>query len=547
MDSGYPDSVNSSPCSREIDSDHRWDARDSVGGFRYRLMCSYGGKIQQRSHDNQLSYVGGDTHILAVDRNIGYASMNAKLSSLWATSVSFKYQLPNEDLDALVSVTNDEDMENMMVEYDRLQKIGDRFSWLRLFVFANKPDCSSQGSLGSVMEETKQDNSFVDALNVGPVSRLSENAPHGPWIHNIPNYSSRLEGIGGKGDCSSAQRGYAADQTNTKEHELYMGRELQQQDVQSAPYSPIIGYSSVDYIASAPARINTSAPHRGSDYRVSKQAEMGVHLGHGFEQDIDSRIQEFQKLQLRQPQDPIAWPVDDNANHNIPGRRIYSDPVRAVNLSNQDMTRPNPVDVAYMTQQQQIQQNPSQSEYYMHDQGSHFVSQSYWQMQEPHGDQQYHPVYFVQAGTPMLQQPMSAIRPMGQPVPGSGGHYNTVQRMSAPMQIYSPEAAPLSNPVTNVLPGAAIQRQNGSDPTEPHRTLIQIPAPVHRGPYTSVPSEPMASDVRVVYRSTAPVPLAHTEPHSYQNVVYEPNARQIYYMQPPPATIPQDQLMNPEM
>ncbi|RVW74823.1 hypothetical protein CK203_053842 [Vitis vinifera] len=31
-----------------------------------------------------------------------------------------KYQLPGEDLDALISVTNDEDLEHMMLEYDRL-------------------------------------------------------------------------------------------------------------------------------------------------------------------------------------------------------------------------------------------------------------------------------------------------------------------------------------------------------------------------------------------------------------------------------------------
>ncbi|GKV27758.1 hypothetical protein SLEP1_g36893 [Rubroshorea leprosula] len=36
------------------------------------------------------------------------------------SNVNVKYQLPNEDLDALISVTTDEDLENMMDEYDRL-------------------------------------------------------------------------------------------------------------------------------------------------------------------------------------------------------------------------------------------------------------------------------------------------------------------------------------------------------------------------------------------------------------------------------------------
>jgi len=603
MESGYPDSVNSSPRSRDADSDQRWEAGDKAGGSLFRLMCSYGGKIQQRSHDNQLSYVGGDTRILAVDRNIRFASMNAKLSSLWGTGVSFKYQLPNEDLDALVSVTNDEDMENMMAEYERLQKMGYRFSRLRLFVFSNKPDgASSQSSLGSLMEETKQENWFVDALNVGPVSR-SETAPH--WTNNMPNYSSGLEGIGVKGDRSSSQRGYVTDQTNSKEEEVYMGRELQRPEVQPATASPIIGYSSVDSIVSAPARIITSAAPQGSDYRGANQAEMGINLGRGLQQDSNLRanskptdsswvpeigglknadrvpntniqkqeqyaaefsvvssspmnerapqqpqlpvpVQEFQKLQLRQPQDPIARPLDDNANPNIPGRRIYSDPERAFNLSNPDMTRPNPTpDQPYMPQQRQYQQNPSPSEYYMHDQGSHFVPQSYWQMQEPHGDHQsayHHPVYFMHAGSPMTTVPS-----MGQPAPGGGGYYNPVQRATAPVQFYNPEAAPLSNPGTTVRAAAGVQRQPGSNPTDQYRAPIQIPASVPKGPYTPVPSGPGVSDARVMYRPTAPVPLAHTDPYSYQNVMYEPNSRQVYYTQAPPAMNPQYQSMNQDM
>jgi len=585
MDTGYPDSLSSSPRSRETDSEQRWDAGDPAGGSRVRLMCSYGGKILPRPHDNQLSYVGGDTRILAVDRNIRFSSMIGKLSSIWGNSVSFKYQLPNEDLDALVSVTNDEDMENMMAEYDRLQKMGYRFSRLRLFVFANKPDgASSQGSLGSLMEETtKRENWFVDALNVGPVSR-SETAPQGgPWMNNMPDYLFGLEGNAVDGDRSAVQRNFVPDQSNSKAaaaQDVYMGRDSQQQpEVQSAPNSPIIGYSSVDSIASAPARMNTAPAPQGSD-----QGETGVNLGRGFEQDSNLRvnanskpvdsspvpevvpvlktadrtantniqkqeqytserppqqqvpIQEFQKLQLRQPQDSIARPVDDNANPNIQGRRIYSDPVRAVNLSNQDMNKPNPVDPAYMPQQQQIQQNPPPSEYYMQEQGSHFVPQSYWQMQEPRGDQQFHPVYFVHSGSPM---PMTAVRPMGQPMPGAGGsYYNPMQRMAAPVQVYSSEAAPLSNPVTTVRAGPTVLRQTGPDPAEPYREPIQIPAPVPKGPYAP---GPVVSDPRVMYRPAVPVPLAHTDPYSYQNVMYEPGPRQVYYTQAAPVMNPQYQ------
>ncbi|XWS21365.1 hypothetical protein CRYUN_Cryun30bG0049300 [Craigia yunnanensis] len=48
----------------------------------------------------------------------------AKLSSLDGrdSEFCFKYRLPGKDLDALISITNDEDLEHMMLEYDRLHR-----------------------------------------------------------------------------------------------------------------------------------------------------------------------------------------------------------------------------------------------------------------------------------------------------------------------------------------------------------------------------------------------------------------------------------------
>ncbi|KAJ0082576.1 hypothetical protein Patl1_10919 [Pistacia atlantica] len=105
LESGTIDSVASSPR-----SDHH-DLHTS----RVRFMCSFGGKILPRPHDNQLRYVGGDTRIVAVHRSTTFSALLTKLSKLaGGSNISVKYQLPNEDLDALISVTTDEDVENMM-------------------------------------------------------------------------------------------------------------------------------------------------------------------------------------------------------------------------------------------------------------------------------------------------------------------------------------------------------------------------------------------------------------------------------------------------
>lgn len=467
MNSGNPDCGHSSLRSRETDSDQRRGARDLANGFRFRLMCSYGGKIQQRSYDNQLSYVGN--YILAVNRRIKFASMKATLSNLWGTGVSFKYQLPNEDLNALVSVTNDEDMENMLAEYDRLRKMGCRFSMMRLFVFPNKPNGSSQSSLGPLIEEWKQEGS-------------SDSSPT-PGIRCV----------------NTADRRANTDIKSQKQYGLEFA------DVSSS-------------------LIKARAP---------------------LQPELQVRIQEFQKPQLRQSPDLIS------PNLNIPGSRICSDAVRAVNLSNQDMTRPSSVNQAYISEQPQILQNPSPPEFYMQDPGSNFVLQGCWQIKEPHGDQQHQTLYFVHAGSSKLQQHMSAVGPMGQPVPGSRGYYNPSQRMPRSVQVCSLEVAgPLSNTMAIIEKGSDStepQRtrtkipafEKGSDPTEPQRTRVKIPAPVSK-----VPWEPIAIDKRIVYKPTAPVLVADTEPYSYQNFVYEPSPRQIYYMQVPPAMNPQYQLVS---
>ncbi|KAK7319526.1 hypothetical protein RJT34_04248 [Clitoria ternatea] len=163
----YPDSGDSSPRSREIDFENPppWDDQQNQN-YKAKFMCSYGGKIQPRTHDNQLSYVGGDTKILAVDRNIKFPAFISKLSALCDATpqdLTFKYQLPGEDLDALISVTNDDDLEHMMHEYDRLYRPSSKPVRMRLFLFtlSSNPNSSSFSS-------TDRDR-FVDALNSGPL------------------------------------------------------------------------------------------------------------------------------------------------------------------------------------------------------------------------------------------------------------------------------------------------------------------------------------------------------------------------------------------
>ncbi|KAE9596000.1 putative PB1 domain-containing protein [Lupinus albus] len=166
-------SRDTSPTSRDAVIDN-----NNHHSYKVKFICCYGGKIQPRPHDNHLSYLGGDTKILAVDRNIKFDSFMFKLSSLANNAnICFKYQLPGEDLDALISVTDDEDLHHMMVEYDRLSRVSPtkpvRMK-LILFPLINNA-VSVSVSVSSPFQNP--DFMFVDALNSAQIPHLERSSP----------------------------------------------------------------------------------------------------------------------------------------------------------------------------------------------------------------------------------------------------------------------------------------------------------------------------------------------------------------------------------
>lgn len=190
----YPDSTDSSPRSREIDFDNPppWDDQNHHNhhqSYKVKFMCSYNGKIQPRPHDNQLTYVNGETKILSVDRGIRFPVLASKLSALCGGGgdVLFKYQLPGEDLDALISVTNEDDLEHMMHEYDRLLRTSSsKPARMRLFLFPS----TSSGGFGSEGSAQSDRDRFVEALNTTTVRSRpeSEKSVTAPTTNNNADF-----------------------------------------------------------------------------------------------------------------------------------------------------------------------------------------------------------------------------------------------------------------------------------------------------------------------------------------------------------------------
>ncbi|GAA0185684.1 non-receptor serine/threonine protein kinase [Lithospermum erythrorhizon] len=81
-----------------------------------KVLCSFGGKLLPRPSDRKFRYVGGETRIIRISKEISWKDLWHKTTAIYNQTHTIKYQLPEEDLEALVTVSSDEDLQNMMEE-----------------------------------------------------------------------------------------------------------------------------------------------------------------------------------------------------------------------------------------------------------------------------------------------------------------------------------------------------------------------------------------------------------------------------------------------
>ncbi|KAK7388550.1 hypothetical protein VNO78_23369 [Psophocarpus tetragonolobus] len=137
---------------------------DSASGRKVKFLCSFGGKILPRPSDGMLRYVGGQTRIISVRRDVSFNDLVQKMVDTYGQVVVIKYQLPEEDLDALVSVSCHDDLENMMEEYEKLvERSPDGSAKLRVFLFSASESEISGGVQFGDLQDTGQ--KYFDAVN----------------------------------------------------------------------------------------------------------------------------------------------------------------------------------------------------------------------------------------------------------------------------------------------------------------------------------------------------------------------------------------------
>ncbi|ESR33831.1 hypothetical protein CICLE_v10006570mg, partial [Citrus x clementina] len=162
---------------------------------KMKFLCSFGGRIFSRPSDGKLRY-----------------ELMRKTSGIYNQPHTIKYQLPGEDLDALISVCSDEDLHHMIEEYQEQERIGGS-QRLRIFLVSlGEPD--SPNSLeGKTTQQTDADNQYVSAVNsmldVSPrrsssgqtlashTTHMGRDSPTVAYISEIKDHSPNSANLGG--------------------------------------------------------------------------------------------------------------------------------------------------------------------------------------------------------------------------------------------------------------------------------------------------------------------------------------------------------------
>ncbi|KAL5205362.1 hypothetical protein ABZP36_033571 [Zizania latifolia] len=151
-----------------------------------KFMCSFGGKVMPRPSDGKLRYVGGVTRLISIPRNFSWNELVQKTLKIFNQPHIIKYQLPDEDLDSLISLSCDEDLQNMMEEYSSLEKVNSS-PRLRIFL-VSQIECEDP-LLDSKSLESEPEYQFVIAVNnLAQLKKsTSSNSLMSPLSHHLDN------------------------------------------------------------------------------------------------------------------------------------------------------------------------------------------------------------------------------------------------------------------------------------------------------------------------------------------------------------------------
>ncbi|KAK3002608.1 hypothetical protein RJ639_022171 [Escallonia herrerae] len=178
---------------------------------KVKLLCSFGGKILHRPGDGKLRYVGGETRIISIRKHLSWEALLKKTLEICDQPHTIKYQLPGEDLDALISVSSDEDLQNMIEEYNGFETL-EGSQRLRIFLVPINESEDAHNLNANTVQQSSSDYQYVVAVNgivdadpsinykgqfqASDSSQLKTNLYRNNNSHCAPHPSSVKEGLG---------------------------------------------------------------------------------------------------------------------------------------------------------------------------------------------------------------------------------------------------------------------------------------------------------------------------------------------------------------
>ncbi|WRX10051.1 PB1 domain - like 1 [Theobroma cacao] len=173
---------------------------DGSQSGKMKFLCSFGGKILPRPSDGKLRYVGGETRIISIQKSLSWEELVSKTSEVYNQPHSIKYQFPGEDLDALISMSSDEDLQNMVEEYHGLGKL-EGSQRLRIFFIPFGEFESTSSVESGTIQQSNPNYQYVVAVNsiVDPNPKRtsdgqclpSEGNQLGPNLDHKPSFHKR--------------------------------------------------------------------------------------------------------------------------------------------------------------------------------------------------------------------------------------------------------------------------------------------------------------------------------------------------------------------
>ncbi|XVF45928.1 hypothetical protein PTKIN_Ptkin02bG0247300 [Pterospermum kingtungense] len=238
-------------------------ASDTVGGDdgmassprnKMKFLCSYGGKILPRPGDANLKYVGGETRVVAVPRDIKFSELMKKLNDMVEGDMVLKYQVIPDELDALVTVKSDEDLKHMVDENSRLESEGT--AKLRVFLFPSSP-VVVEHQMNYPVDPFAIEQRYIEAVN-GITRRPSSTTTSGrltPVNVNRPIFSISA--------CSSP-----ASPDDAKA-------------IDSLPLEPpLLNRGNLPKVQSSPSLNSLNTPHLQTNHQVYQPHYLNYHQSH---------------------------------------------------------------------------------------------------------------------------------------------------------------------------------------------------------------------------------------------------------------------------